>query len=782
MNLRIIVDKTKLVSIENGQIYKTELDYFKAYSKIKKSIANQESSIIICYSKALADWLKKGFSHYSGVDILYEEINYKILLAKKWNIEYDIELTENEIIDNKLIELEVENEKTQKISDTICDKFISPLLNNPTKVRTNFGKILADLEIYYNQKTQPQIFNQILSSRIRNIIKLNPNDPIITLLENNFTQCYELCCINKIVRHYPKLLRENCLQKKWSDLFTTTKYNLEKLNLNRFIHHSDNFETKVIVELSLYYKNLKIEDKETLNKIIANSSGIIKEEFTAILEKLKDNLELIDNKIIIALRSKFRIFAKQFEDEINELNDLIPVLKPSEFSVSFDFTQAVDWARNEYLPYKFWVDSAGFIDKDIFKEGEKFADLFYSHYEKTSYHSENYSYRFLHKHLETIKDNDTIIILILDNFNYRYLKLLKSALLKNNFIIKKESPFISLLPTETEISKPSIINGSREKIQTTKNYEKIFIDTWSSYFPSYNLHYVGKLNQLNEIELGEKNLILINYLQIDKELHQAYEKTNVEHKKIVKFYLTELSNTISKFWSNNNIKNNGKILFISDHGSTLIDTNLPNNIDVNYFKRFNSEPSHRFLKLSNDEFSELKDNKNISDELYFIDKNLSGNDENYIIAKGYNRFKDIGEKFFVHGGLLPEEIIVPGGSIELLSEITKPIIVNLKKDKFRYLVKEAIQLRVANPNDISIKDLVIEVSSDDFVMLEVKVEELKPAEDSIIEEEIKIRNDKLNELRIHFAYSIGNEILSEERKFPIQVKKFVQQSIDLENF
>jgi len=179
---------------------------------------------------------------------------------------------------------------------------------------------------------------------------------------------------------------------------------------------------------------------------------------------------------------------------------------------------------------------------------------------------------------------------------------------------------------------------------------------------------------------------------VDKTLHENEDNMGQPHSSSVQHQLKGLVDTVFEFTQKFQISDKISIFITSDHGSTKIPIELPNIIDEKFFRERCDDKCHRFISLSSEEFERLS--KNHKNQCYFLDKELYGNNENYLIARGYYRFIKTDQSFYVHGGVTPEETIVPFAVFRKTAiSIEKPKI-SLLDNLFRYAVKSFIKLEI----------------------------------------------------------------------------------------
>jgi len=112
------------------------------------------------------------------------------------------------------------------------------------------------------------------------------------------------------------------------------------------------------------------------------------------------------------------------------------------------------------------------------------------------------------------------------------------------------------------------------------------------------------------------------------------------------------------FIKKHNIQNQVRIHIVTDHGSIRIPDEAPNDLDPNFFKSSKfPEVSHRYVSVTNIGFTQLPDY--LKKDCVLLPSNEFGNEKHYLCAKRANRFKPTENSSYVHGGVSPEEVIVP---------------------------------------------------------------------------------------------------------------------------
>ena len=787
MKIELILDKTKKISTKGYPVFNTEKEYFNAYTLLQKAIKDKIDKTIIVYNKPLQKWLLKGLKKYPNVQINAIELTFRDLLAKKWKVTFDINMTDTEIVRDNLLDLQIEGVQEQTLSNFIADNFISLHLNTEALNKSKFGELLNDLLKFEEDKLEyPQIAKTILRIKINKWLKNSPeNSKVIQSLIGDIKGFYNLCCSYNLIKNYPENFQTKCLEKKWLHLLKKSNLSLLKLNINSFTSNNELFQP-IKDEFELFfegvYKSIKDLDGETIIDLLSYFSGELPIEIEFLIKILEENPGLISNKLILKIKNVFRPILTLYGQQINSLKDYKQPAIPTPFNNNWDLQETIDWALKKYLPYKFWLENCQRSNPEINKYGYQFAEYIFNNYEKFSYHYKNVIYRFIYNNKNIIKNTEIPILVILDNFNYKFINRLRDSFTKYEIVPKNIIPYLGILPTETSIAKIAIVAGKRDIAEVSNNYRKTIMSVWQEYFPEHKIQYVSKAGVLDEHKPKGKEFIIINYTQIDSELHKSYEKTAIEHKRMVSFIIDEFARNISRFIKRNNLETKSKIFFISDHGSTLITSDVLNNVDINLFKKYDIDLSHRFFATTDKKFASYKDNPNISDSIFCLNKEIAGSKKNYIIARGYNHFKNINESFYVHGGATPEEIIVPGGYFEYNTEFAKKIILQLTKQEYRLKAKETVKIRIANPNNLIINNLIFNIYNKNSHLSEIILDELRGKSEKNISGDIRIPSREVNNFLIKLDYEITGKLYEMEKEFSIKLKTITQPKIDLNKF
>jgi len=300
------------------------------------------------------------------------------------------------------------------------------------------------------------------------------------------------------------------------------------------------------------------------------------------------------------------------------------------------------------------------------------------------------------------------LMIIVDNLGWKYTGTLKELFQHEGFAVTRIEPYLSMLPSLTEISKKCLLSGNPtySEIDNTQ-YTAIVEKGWVPYFNDSKFLYLPDINTLLTLPNIECQTYIVNYLPIDKTLHQPESTLGLPHDVHIKTLLERLVDMVLEFINKHNLKDKITIHITSDHCSTKIPQTLKNQIDTSFFKSADFEHiTPRLVAVKTERFDNLPDN--LKEDCFFLDQGKFGNDRYYLSARRSNRFSKLDNNCYVHGGISPEEVIVPYMAVQKIISTIKDLTIVLIKTTYRYKL-ETIELEIANPNESSAENITVEI-------------------------------------------------------------------------
>jgi len=371
-----------------------------------------------------------------------------------------------------------------------------------------------------------------------------------------------------------------------------------------------------------------------------------------------------------------------------------------------------------------------------------------------------------------------VLVLIIDNFNAKFVGDLMRYMQNEGFFCEKPQYYVSMLPSCTEVSKKSLVLAQPEPFSGTA-YEKNVEETWTNALNGRRVRYLPHIRALREIKQRDHDVYFLNYLPIDIAFHQDEEQVGISHAQFARNYLRALSRDVRAFAQRIGADRDLVVISVSDHGSTRIPCNAPNIIDPKFFARRVQDKHHRYVSISDNELKQLPEN--VKFQCYIFEKNRFGLEENYLAAREYYRFIETNANTYIHGGLTPEETLVPVAIFTPLTVTPKPIHVNLLDNKFYYERKSDIQIELTNTNSYECSDLRLEILNPNINVLPLSIDKIAPLTQEVFHLEGRFRRSvgKLDLIQLKIEYKFLGQPQRQEVELAVTMKSLMEQAFDL---
>jgi len=360
------------------------------------------------------------------------------------------------------------------------------------------------------------------------------------------------------------------------------------------------------------------------------------------------------------------------------------------------------------MPHHRWLELQRRYDEQAAGYAASFADWYYDHFNDLKYgQPERFAFSAIYNDRQAFADGDAVaLIILLDNFNYAFFPELRRLFNQQEIMLSVERPVFALPPAATEVGKASLlaVTGDLTAIET-KDYSKLVSKVWGELLAKSGKS-AGYLSTIGELQtLGEQkhDVYFLNYLPVDEALHESSQKIGMEHTERVYSLLAKLVESVVEFAHRFQLEKRLLVYVISDHGSTRIGRDVVNVVDKKYFKGIADIQHHRYLTISDQQLADLP--QAVGGQCYVIDRQKFKTRTNYLAARQYYRFVETSEDFYVHGGLTPEEIVVPFARFTFQPLSVQTPTLRLLKTQYRYAIKSAVEFELGNTNPFSLENV-----------------------------------------------------------------------------
>ena len=696
-------------------IVKSSADYVAGYDLIAKAIHNNQDLSVLVTDKSVGRWFTIMARKYGDGQIKIENLTPKSLFQSQTGIKnIPNTISDDQIIKSGLLDLKIPAASNISFEDYLLHVFFGKFLTLPNGLR-RVDEILTDYEPeQWLEAMQRPLVRDIFRNRIlslRNEFRAQEKKADLKLLEwiDISPQIYiQNLFALKVVKNYPPGIGKRVFGVIYSDL---TKLNLDL----RKVPFNISGNEKTITEIRLYLEQLTTTlDANLLSSLIDQVSGMLEIEFDAIQQVLATGKTEITQQDIKKIRNRFSsLTAPRIAQALSDLEMLLPREQPSEPHSDWDAETWISWATQEYLPYRYWLENTGKLDDEIGEIANKYSEWFFQNYGSLLYHSEHMAWKGLLNLKDEIKSfSGPVLVVVVDNFNTKFYPDLRTEMQQQGFYEQQMRYCFSLIPSCTEVSKKALITGHYAPFQET-GYQNQVEGVWEKRLGK-KVKYLPNISDLRLLSQQDHDVYFLNYLPLDITLHQNENQIGISHSHSIRNYLHLLAQDIHAFAQRLGVERNLMIVIVSDHGSTRIPRGTVNVIQKKYYQDRTEDGHHRYIALSDQETEKLQEN--IKYDCYLIKKEAFDLPKNYLVARRLYRFLPTDDYAYIHGGLTPEETLVPLAIYQPATITPKPLsIIPLDGTKIYVGTKVNLRLEITNINNYPCEQVIVEFNDPNMI-------------------------------------------------------------------
>ena len=298
------------------------------------------------------------------------------------------------------------------------------------------------------------------------------------------------------------------------------------------------------------------------------------------------------------------------------------------------------------------------------------------------------SHNLIRKNVSPLLDKKPLYFILIDNLRYDQWKIIE-LMIQNDFRVKKEEIYYSILPTATQYSRNAIFSGllplemekrfpgkwKNDEDEGGKNmFEEDFLrdqlqrlghgDCKLSYSKITNIDYGKKVvNQIGNMKHNNLNVIVYNFVDM-----LSHARTDM---KMIKELAEDDSayRSLTASWFEHSplrdimkqiAKQGAKMIITTDHGT--INVKRPSKVigdrNVNSNLRYKQGKNLNYIKsdvMEVDNPSEFHlPQQNVSSKYIFAKEDMY-----FVYQNNYNQFVQYFKDTFQHGGISLEEMLIP---------------------------------------------------------------------------------------------------------------------------
>lgn len=545
----------------------------------------------------------------------------------------------------------------------------------------------------------------------------------------------------------------------------------------------ENFKTTTITtpktNIPIAQSSLSDDQKKfrlKISSILIQMTGLFEGELNALLDFVRMNLGLCTPILLEEIQQKF-INLPGTNDAIDNLLSKMPPPKPKQPEAnSFNIKDWIKWAATSYLPYRYWMMMNDQVDKELEYMSIAFEDWLYKSYPGLiAKNPDKFVFRSSIQINKLLNDNKKVLWVMIDNLPYYYLSRFTKQLNTFGFTINETVRQISMLPSYTGISRKSALAGKLPNQMPEAIDEKTMaLDAWEN-LTKKRIVWFDDSPELENANQYDADLYIYVYGRLDKLWHMPSSK-DFHREDEIYAALDIFISKVKKSFEGLAQRDPTVLVISTDHGAIFLPPNCEQlTIPTSAIKDEEFEEHKRFVRISGKESL----NKN---EWFYLDKDEYYLHQNYAIARGW-RSIGIRSRSFTHGGLSPEETIIPLLVCELGKsefERLQPTYEQVSPAMYPGRAGELI-IRVSNPYKNLIENLEISLSDFGLTFPPIDVEPNLQADTTPLKftlpSKTKIEKERYF-LNINSHFKIGEQQRSQTTKLVITVKSIFKTNLD----
>ncbi|MBC8254081.1 MAG: PglZ domain-containing protein [Ardenticatenia bacterium] len=760
--------------------------YLLGYDRIARAIHDGTDLHVLVRDKNVSRWLALMARRYGQQYVTLEELTLRRQFQKQIGIEIPADVTDAQILAAGLLDLNIPASPGMSFEDYLLEVFFGNFLTLPGGLGLRrVGELIASYEPdQWQSALERPLVKRLYRKRIRETRQqLRQEDRHAELQLLNWIETSPDVLIRnlfalKVLSNYPDDMGKRVLGQVYHDL---SKLNLDLRKVPTVIAGNE----RAIDEIRLHLETLTSNvDASTLNTLLSQVSGYLEIEFDAVLRVLTSGVAAVTSDLVQSIQDRFQPIkvSPRMAQALADLDLLVSQERPCDPNPAWDEQRWIDWATEEYLPYRFWLENTGRLDDDIAELAGVYSDWLCDNFGKLRYHSHFMAWKALLGLKDEMKAHSgPVLVVVVDNLNAKFYPDLQLQMQYQGYYEQRLSYCLSMLPSCTAVSKKCLMTGHYAPFEGTA-YKKPVEDAWSTRLDRL-VSYLGSIGELRTISKREHDVYFLNYLPLDITLHQSEHHTGISHAQAIRGYLLSLAQDIRAFGRRIGAERDLMVIFVSDHGSTRIPKGTVNVIQGKFYRERAEDEHHRYISVKDEELSRLP--KNVQYDCYVLDRQAFELDANYLVARRLYRFLPTDENTYIHGGLTPEETLVPLAVYLPITVSPRPLVLSLVGAPRIYVgTKLDLSIEITNLNNYSCEQVVVEVADPNFEAQPVHLEMLPQLKRLQVRAPARCHRTadaSARKLHVRVSYKFLGQRWVDEIDMPVEIVEPAQVKFDLDN-
>ncbi len=421
-------------------------------------------------------------------------------------------------------------------------------------------------------------------------------------------------------------------------------------------------------QLSTYWNErfaLNDRSSKTIDLALTEVSGLSLAELDALAWMLDQHPAQLSPALLAKIERRF-VQLPEARDRLGQLRHLVAPPLPALPDVNWPDGRWLRWSVDEYMPYFSWIIRTNQPREHQIICAETFADWVYDRYPHWCNDDDSPLARHQHGMLRELLERDShaaVFWVVLDGMAWWHGEMVRPLCEQHGLYTQEHAPAIAALPSITRIAKRALVTG----LSTTDIEQPTIRAAAVAHFARIGIpaRITYRIREgLDALRAGNPRCVIVLDNTIDEAAHSRREFTDTQG---IRGHLEEIAGALDQ--ARTICASQGRRLHVligSDHGGTLLpDTAraLPLPRSVKPIEEiWEDETPQAEAQKHSPRAATVDDLTHLVPEerarWYVLDRDQFQLERHYLAPRGYAYLKPR-PSGWTHGGLTPEELIVP---------------------------------------------------------------------------------------------------------------------------
>jgi hypothetical protein len=715
---------------EDVLVVEQHTDYVRACRAIAKAAVSGAGLRIWVRSRPHQTWLQR-FVEQIGLSASFREMTPRLVLAERWHVTLPDWLDDEMVLQNGLLGLDIGLQDHRRMGPrgSFADRLLVHMLGSAFQSDVLGADNLSDVLKVLTGDRARRAFRDIpvlarcLTDKCERWTA-HSGEPWVPatcqLLQEDAGALWQWLSLWACLHSYPDRLLDYVLTPRQAQFVRRVPVDaVVELPLEPAAREDALVQIEALIEGG----RDEVTSGETFRKIVGWASGRLIGEYRLVTDLLRDGSFSPTDEDIRAVRAKFRLCPGVSESEMKALDHLIRPPQPSLLGADEARTwqEWVQWTIHEYVPYRDWQVRNAQYEAPLEDVVARFSDWYLDEYATIHADPGLSLAHSLNDLAPSISEASLTMVLLIDCLPVSFMALMDDALRNIGFNRHTLQYRFAALPTDTEHNKPVLLSG---RWQTGGHgYPAILDERAAADWEGRHVIYAGSLKALSELTAPQADtIIVLNFIEGDRVLHSDVEAINSTYEEELYRLFGRVAEAVSgriEAWALS--REQVSIHVVTDHGACRILEEEKRSLDSAVVSKLFPDEKHRYAAVDEEQRDTVPES--LWELGHSFQPPFTPDDRIYFLPKGHNTVRRSNRnQGYMHGGVTPEEVIVPMATYRLVQvEWTPPaarfleLRLNAESGRAEFYIQriEPLWIEIQNTNAVDIEILRASVTAPD---------------------------------------------------------------------